>query len=195
MVNLTTQHAKQECVENRIRARKGDIHELLYKNESFDLIVAIGVIPWLHDLPKALMEIARTVCPNGYVVLTIDNAIRLTTLLDPLTFPVFIIIKNWGRHKLQRARTAALKTEESVPSYNQHSPIKFDAFLHKSGLIKIKSGSIGFGPFTFMSHPLFSEKVGIKINSMLQDYANSGNPVLRLTGSHYIILARKYVRD
>ncbi len=54
MVNLTIEHAKQTGISNQINVCTGDIHELSYENQTFDLIIALGVIPWLHDFQKGL---------------------------------------------------------------------------------------------------------------------------------------------
>ena len=190
MIDLTIAHAKQEGVENRINSCKGDIHELTYENQSFNLIIALGVIPWLHNFQKALAEIARIIAPSGYVILTIDNGLRLTTLLDPLTFPGFTRIQKWGKRNLEKAGlTTSGAPQANAPPYSQHSPLKFNRYLRSVGLTIIKSKSVGFGPFTFLGRHLFAENTEIKINRKLQNYADNGYPIFRLTGSQYILLA------
>lgn len=190
MIDLTVTHAKAEGVENRINACIGDIHELNYENQSFNLIIALGVIPWLYDFQKALSEIARTNSPGGFVVITIDNGIRLTKLLDPLTFPAFAHIQRFGRQKIEKT-TATHSSQANILPYSQHTPKNFKLYLDLVGLTLMKSRSIGFGPFTFLGYRLFSEKTGLKINQKLQDYADKGFPVLQLTGSQHIFLATK----
>ena len=59
MVDLTKEHIKQKGIVNRITACTGDIHELSYESQTFDLIIALGVVPWLHDYKKALTEIVQ----------------------------------------------------------------------------------------------------------------------------------------
>jgi ubiquinone/menaquinone biosynthesis C-methylase UbiE len=192
MVDLTLEHARQTGIENRISACTGDIHELSYEDQSFDLIVALGVIPWLHDFQKALAEITRVIAPCGYIVLTMDNASRATTLLDPLTFPAIARIRWWVRRKLERAGLlSSWNPWSNAPPYRQHSPREFNRSLCEAGLTVMKSASVGFGSFTFFGHRLFSDGMGIKIQQKLQEYADSGYPILRSTGSQYIVLAAK----
>jgi ubiquinone/menaquinone biosynthesis C-methylase UbiE len=192
MIDLTIEHARQRGIENRIRACTGDIHELSYDNQSFDLIVALGVIPWLHDFQKALAEISRVTAPGGYIVLSMDNAVRATTLLDPKTFPPLARIHRLVRRKLERAGLlSSWNRWSNAPPYSQHSPKEFNKSLREAGLSVMKSTSVGFGPFTFFAHNLFSESVGIKIQQKLQKYADNGYPILRSTGSQYIVLATK----
>ncbi|MGD0643870.1 MAG: methyltransferase domain-containing protein [Candidatus Bathyarchaeia archaeon] len=192
MIDLTIEHAKQTGVDNQINACTGDIHELTYESQSFDLIIALGVIPWLHDSQKALTEIKRVVAPRGYVVLSIDNILRATTLLDPLTFPPIARIRRWARRKLERAGLlSSWDLWSNAPPYTQHSIREFNKNLCDAGLTIMKSTSVGFGPFTFFGYSLFSDRTGIKIQQKLQEYADRGYPILRSTGSQYIVLATK----
>jgi 2-polyprenyl-3-methyl-5-hydroxy-6-metoxy-1,4-benzoquinol methylase len=192
MIDLTIEHARQMGFEHRINACTGDIHELSYGNHSFDLIVALGVIPWLYDSQKALTEITRTIAPGGYSILSMDNAFRATTLLDPLTFPPLAWIRTRVKRKLERAGLlTALNPWINSPPYRQHSIREFNKSLREAGLTIMKSTSVGFGPFTFFGHRLFSNRVGIKIQQKLQEYADNGYPILSSTGSQYIVLATK----
>jgi ubiquinone/menaquinone biosynthesis C-methylase UbiE len=192
MVDLTLENAKQRGIVNRINVCTGDVHELSYENNSFDLIIALGVIPWLHNFKKALAEINRVTKPGGYIVLTMDNSIRATTLFDPKTFPPVALIRSLVRRKLERAGLLSTwNPEVNAPPYSQHSPKRFNQSLCEAGLIVMKSTSVGFGPFTFFGRRLFSEMGGIKIHQKLQEYADSGYPFFRSTGSHYIVLATR----
>lgn len=103
MVDLTTKLAIKTGTKNLINAFKADIHELSHKERSFDLIIALGVIPWLYDVDKALSEIIRILAPNGYTILTMDNSLRATTLLDPRTFPVIAQFQRLVKQKMERA--------------------------------------------------------------------------------------------
>ena len=192
MVDLTIEHARQKGILNQISACTGDIHELSYEDQTFDLIIALGVIPWLHDLKKALAEIVRVAKPGGYVVLTMDNALRATTILDPKTFPPIAHIRWLIKRKLERAGLlSSSNLWVNAPPYNQHSPREFKKNLCKAGLTVMKSTSVGFGPFTFFGHRLFSDMVGIKIHQKIQEYADSRYPFFRSTGSQYIVLATR----
>jgi hypothetical protein len=61
-------------------------------------------------------------------------------------------------------------------------------------LRNIKNTNIGFGPFMLFGHNIFPDQVGVKIYQKLQQYSDSGFPVLRSTGSQYVVLARKKCR-
>ena len=192
MIDLTQKRARETGMENRINACVEDIHELSNEDQSFDLIVALGVIPWLHDYQKALTEIARVLAPCGYAVVSIDNALRATTLMDPLTFPAVAQIRKWLRRELERAGLLSpWNSWSNAPPYRQLSIRQFSKDLREAGLTIVKSKSVGFGPFTFFGHRLFPDGVAIKIQQKLQEYADSAYPILRSTGSQYIVLATK----
>ncbi len=192
MVNLTIENAKRTGNLNRINAHTGDVHKLSYPNRSFDLIVALGVIPWLHDFKKALSEIVRVLSPNGHAILTVDNSLRATTLLDPITFPAIAELRRFLRYKLERAGLlTSMNCWKNAPPYRQHSPKKFDQTLVQCGMKVLKSTSVGFGPFTLCGYNLFPGESSIKIQQKLQGYADKGYPILRSSGSQYIVLATK----
>lgn len=192
MVDLTIEHAEQTGVSNQINVCTGDIHELSYENKAFDLIIALGVIPWLHDFQKGLAEIARVITPCGHVILTIDNALRATTLFDPKTFPPVAWIRSSIRRKLVKAGLlGSWNPWINAPPYRQHSPKEFNRSLCEAGLTILRSTSVGFGPFTFFGNRLFSDRTGIKIHQILQQYADNGYPFFQSAGSQYIVLAEK----
>jgi ubiquinone/menaquinone biosynthesis C-methylase UbiE len=191
MVDLTLKSAKEEGLGNKINAHTGDVHNLTFEDDSFDLVVALGVIPWLHDSDKALDQIRRVTRPDGYAVLTMDNASRATVLLDPLTFPAIAQVRRIMRRRLERAGLLTVIDWGNAPPYRLYSPKEFRGKLRRAGLSILKSTSVGFGPFTFFGHRLFPEWVGIKIDQKLQSYADNKMRFLKSTGSQYIVLARK----
>lgn len=49
MVDLARRHAVETGVSDRIELETADVHELPFDEATFDLVVALGVIPWLHS--------------------------------------------------------------------------------------------------------------------------------------------------
>ena len=47
MVELARQHAAEAQITNLLFLELGDVNSLAFKDSSFDLVVALGVIPWL----------------------------------------------------------------------------------------------------------------------------------------------------
>ena len=188
MIKATRKHAKQTGVDERIHATIGDIHDLAFQDQSFGLVVALGVTPWLYNLNKALSEVTRVLTNGGYVVLNADNRYRLNHLLDPLLSPVFESTRKWVIHELQ---SSAFNEPPNFGCPHMYSIKRFDTDLHEANLINIKNTNLGFGPFTFLRHKIFPSQVEVKIHQRLQEYADRGFPILRSTGAQYIVLARK----
>src|SRR5437016_9056616 len=63
MVELTLQNAMHNEVGDRVQASLADVHALPFSQEKFDVVIAIGVIPWLHDEDLALREMQRVLKP------------------------------------------------------------------------------------------------------------------------------------
>jgi 2-polyprenyl-3-methyl-5-hydroxy-6-metoxy-1,4-benzoquinol methylase len=180
MIELTQTHARQTGTANRIHASIEDIHELTFEDESFDLIVALGVMHWLHDLRKAMLEIARVLKPGGYVVLNIP---RSHAFLNPLSVPAFESILERVKREVVKP---ALHDGRNFARPHTYLPKEFNQYLSAVNLTIIKSTTVGFGPVKILNREVFS-----KIQQRLQQFAGSKNPILRAAGSQYIILAKK----
>src|SRR6187549_727044 len=49
MLQMTRHHGARHAMRQRIRTYSADVHALPFQAHTFDLVVAIGVIPWLHS--------------------------------------------------------------------------------------------------------------------------------------------------
>src|SRR5258708_4433733 len=80
-----------------------DAHRLPVAAETFSLVVALGVVPWLNSAQVAADEMARVLRPGGYLLLNASNRRRLSLLLDPWHCPAL----DRPRAGAKRALTAA----------------------------------------------------------------------------------------
>jgi ubiquinone/menaquinone biosynthesis C-methylase UbiE len=185
MVQLTRRHARETGMDRLIHTAIGDVHELSFEDESFELIVALGVINWLHDLKKALAEIRRVLKPSGYAVL---NSARAHALLNPLAIPT--IESTLERLKRDLARSVTRNPLNVAPSH-MYLPKEINQYINEARLEILKSENVGFGPFRILNHEIFPYQVESRIQQKLQQYADAGYPILRSAGGQYIVLARK----
>ena len=65
----------------RADAAVADIENLPFREESFDLVVAAGVIEYLASDEKALRGLYRILKPGGVVILSVRNKVNLSRLL------------------------------------------------------------------------------------------------------------------
>lgn len=56
-------------LEGRVRAIKGDVHEIPLPDASMDLVVSRGSLFFWHDLPRAFREVRRVLAPGGQAYL------------------------------------------------------------------------------------------------------------------------------
>jgi len=188
MIDLTRQNALKFGVEEQIHAGVMDVFDLQFPDQTFDLVVALGVVPWLADSTRALKEISRILAPGGYVLISADNYWRLVHLLDPFESPPLTGLKERIKLILGRARSRELS---SMPRWKRHTVDEFDALLEAACLVKLKHKVIGFGPFAFRRIPLFPGAFGVRLHRFLQTGADRGIPILRSTGSLYLVLGQK----
>lgn len=187
MLELTRQKAQQAEVSDQVSAALGDAHQLPYPDESFHVVIAMGVTPFLHSLPVAMREMKRVVKANGYVLVNADNYWRLNYILDPRLSPLLAAPRRGLKMLLRplgyRSRAAGVPT-------HAYSRREFDSIIAQSGLRIRRSSMLGFGPFTFLGKEL-PNGIGLKLHRFLQECADQNVPIVRTTGSQYIVLAQK----
>jgi ubiquinone/menaquinone biosynthesis C-methylase UbiE len=189
MVEQTRQHALAAGIADRTNARSGSADDIPEPDDSFDLVVALGVIPWLDQPTRAIQEMARVLRPGGYLVLSADNASRLNYLLDPWLHPLVTPLKRRIRSRLRQSRWQRAELDRAGARADRCAAI--DSELRHAGLIKLRGYTLGFGPFTFLRRRLVPEPWGTRLHYSLQRLADAGAPGLRLAGAQYLVLEHK----
>ena len=188
MIRLTDQLAHDRGLADGIRTSVADAHDLPYPNGSYALVLALGVLPWLHSPDQALSEMARVVRPGGFVLASVDNLLRMHYLLDPRLNPALGSLRRWLGSGLRRL--GILHSSAPIP-VRLDSTWRFEAAIGRLGLERMRSSTIGFGPFTFWRRRVLSEPNGMRLHRKLQRAADRGVPLIRSTGGQYLVLARK----
>ena len=189
MLQMTGRSARCEGVEDRIRLHLADVHALPFESRTFDLVIAIGVIPWLHSERTAVEEMQRVLKRRGYLLVTADNDGRLIRILDPASSPMFAPVRRIAKRVLQRF---GWWSPPSGFQAKRHDRNDVHRLMNRSGFQELQSCTVGFGPFTFLGRSLFADSTGIGLHQRLQTFASrNGWSPLRWTGSHYLVLATK----
>ncbi|HEX6108079.1 MAG TPA: class I SAM-dependent methyltransferase, partial [Ktedonobacteraceae bacterium] len=189
MVELARRYALESGTTESLSVEVGDVYALAFEDESFDLVVAVGVIPWLARVDLAIREMARVTKPGGYVILTADNRARLSDLLDPTLNPVFSPLKRRVKAAIAGVRHRRRSTNKIGATFHDRHFI--DEVLASTELIKARGLTLGFGPFSFLRWIFIPEPLGTALHHRLQLLADQNKPIFRSTGAHYIVLTRK----
>ena len=189
MLRMTRDAAAHHRLQDRIRLHAADVHALPFHARAFDLVVAVGVIPWLHAERLALQEMQRVLKPGGHLLATADNNARLNRLLDPRSSPLLTPLRTVAKRVLRLCRAW-----HPSPGFQpkRHYPYEVTRVLSACGLENVKTCTVGFGPFTFLGKTLFSDAIGVRVHRRLRTLASRrGMSLLRWTGSHYLVLATR----
>jgi ubiquinone/menaquinone biosynthesis C-methylase UbiE len=185
MLDATADRIQQAGLAGQVAVAIADAHALPFESSRFELVVAVGVIPWLHSPSDSLEEMARVLRPGGQLILTADNRARLSSFIDPRAMLALIT-------PLRRAWRALTRRRPRPLAANRLDfPRRIDQLLVAANLRPLARRTVGFGPFSFLGRPLFGERRGVLINDRLQALADRGVPGLRWTGWHYVVRARK----
>ncbi len=182
MVELTAERAREKGFAELVKVGAADVHALPFAAGDFDLVVAVGVLPWLHTPASAVREMARVLRDDGQVVLTADNGARLTSFTDPREILARTPLRSLY-HKLRRRPGVAMSRLDF--------PRRIDRLVREGGLQTLECRTVGFGPMSLLRRPIFGERRGIRIDERLQRLADRGVPVVKWTGWHYVLRARK----
>lgn len=185
MLDMTARRAQSTGVA--LRLGLGDAHELPFEDSSFDGVLALGLIPWLHSPQKALNEMRRVVKPGGFLVISSDNARRFTSWFDPFYNPLLAPFRNAVVSALRKR--GWMKLPDTTPPVMQ-STREFDTWLAQAGFKKFKGATIGFGPFTLFRKNMLPDEIGAKLHEWMQRLAYSDWPAFRNGGAHYLVAAR-----
>jgi ubiquinone/menaquinone biosynthesis C-methylase UbiE len=189
MLQTTRTEAASRGVLDRTHLYLADVHQLPFASQTFELVIAIGVIPWLHSEVVALREMQRVLKHGGHLLLTADNNARLNRILDPISCPLLAPLRVTAKRLLQLCGSWP---SDSRFQPKRHYPRELNRLIRKCNFKKVQSCTVGFGPFTFFGKELFTDPIGVGVHRQLQTLASrKGLSPLRWNGSHYMLLAEK----
>jgi predicted ATP-grasp superfamily ATP-dependent carboligase/SAM-dependent methyltransferase len=189
MTETIRRRAAEAAVVSRLQLSLGDAHLLPFGCRVFSLVMALGLIPWLHSPERAAREMARVLAPGGYLVVSADNRARLTDLLDPRRSPVTGPLRRTAKSAM--AATGRWRPAGNGALATFHRRGELDHILAGAGLEPVAGATFGFGPFTLFGRRLLSDPVGVRVDASLQKLADRDVPGLRSAGAQYLVVARK----
>jgi 2-polyprenyl-6-hydroxyphenyl methylase/3-demethylubiquinone-9 3-methyltransferase len=185
MVDLAVEAARSAGVR-QLTCGLGDVHALELGDETFDLVLALGLLPWLHDEALGLKEMARVLRPGGRLIASADNRAPLHRLLDPRATPSIAPLRATAKRLLRRAGA-----HDPAPVAKRHEARELDGLLRAAGLEPVESATVGFGPFSLLGRRLLGERGDLVVHESLQTLADWGWPIVGSRGVHLVVLAQK----
>jgi ubiquinone/menaquinone biosynthesis C-methylase UbiE len=180
MLELTEARAAAAGVV--VRVAESDASSLPVDDASIDLVVAVGLIPWLVNPAPVLGEFRRVLRPRGGLVITADNHWRLTELADPSLSPLLAPVRRWVVRPLKRRRGWSAAPFEP----RRHSRAGLEQLLAQAGFIVLESSTVGYGPVSIMRRPLPGALAGALERRASR---HAAAPVIRSIGVHVVATA------
>jgi ubiquinone/menaquinone biosynthesis C-methylase UbiE len=189
MVALARRHAAASGTADLLSPDVGDVHALHFADESFDLVIALGVLAWLEQPERALREMARVTRPGGHIIFTAANPAGLSSFFNPRLNRVI-------RPLALRVKDALVRSGRRAPSPSVtfHAQRLVDDALARAKLMKIIGTTVGFGPFKLLHREILPDPLATAVHHWLQRLARRGVPIIRSTGTEHLVLARKPMR-
>jgi ubiquinone/menaquinone biosynthesis C-methylase UbiE len=135
MIEASRALVGERCKGKKVDAAVADIEDLPFRDESFDLVIAAGVIEYLASDEKALRGLYRILKPGGVVILSVRNKVNLSRLLVttrdlltllPLARSLISVMSNQVR------RLFSLAPNGGIPA-RRHIPWRLRRFLRELG--------------------------------------------------------------
>jgi len=186
MVGMAELNVKRLGLESRVRVKAGDVHRLPFPAASFDLVIGLGVVVWLHDLDKALSEFRRVLKPGGFVVLNVTNS---WSEIIRWWFDMPNLLRCKVNQTLKKVGLMQTRLK-GIPKRRYYSADEFGRYLCEAGFEKVEYSGFGFGPFTWFGREIFP-RVGVLTQLKLQNYSESRLRFLKKFSSQLVFSAKK----
>jgi ubiquinone/menaquinone biosynthesis C-methylase UbiE len=190
MVRRSSERVARFGFADRIELRQGDVHALEYADSAFDLVIALGVLPWVEQPGWCVREMGRVTRSGGHVIASVNNRRQLNRVLDPRLNPVVDPVKKVLLRAIRRSR-GDRRPYVRAPAPRHDSRRQYESWLQAAGLQPLRVATVGFGRFSLAGRPLVSEARSIGLHERLQARADAGFPGLRSSGAQLLVLSRK----
>jgi SAM-dependent methyltransferase len=200
---VTARRQTSECGLS-VEFTRGSLMALPFGSASFDAAVCVGVLGhyplrrgsgnFEEDDVLGLREVVRVLRPGGFIVLTLPNLYRLHWLLDPVQ-----LRRAFEHRRLLLALEAGARDGKSAPPASKlgqepatrhQTPSEMLRLIRGEGLEVLGLDGVGFGPFTILGRPLFSNERSVRISAKMERIAQGPvfSPLNRFAGTWVLTL-------
>lgn len=188
MLERTWNRVERAGQQASVQVMKTDVHSLPFDSGKYSLVVALGLVPWLHSPTAALKEMGRVLKTRGFLVISSDNKWRLSNLLDPRLNPLLEPLRRFinGLLRMCGLRQPA---QHSV-SAAMYSTREFNRMLSESGFEVVLDLTLGYGPLTLFGRRILPRRIDRILHKALQHLACYNVPIIGSVGNHHIVVAQ-----
>ena len=129
----------------------GDIEKIPLKSEQFDLVLCVGVLGYLLQDEKALLEIRRILKPNGVVLINVKNMLDLSNLDYVLRRKMRAMIFRRKDTRIKEMQPGVSMTSEWLvahsPTHYRHKSYnlwKLERFMKNIGYRLVTARTFGY---------------------------------------------------
>lgn len=191
MLERTRRRVKAAGLESSVSLVQSAADRIGMRTAAFDLVTALGLLPWLRQPEAAMREMARVLKPGGWLVMSADNRRGLHRLVDPLLSPPLARGREWLRGGL--AAVGLRRSQARAPRAALHTFGQVRKLLAAQGLGVRAEVCFGFGPFSLLGRDVIPGHAGRLLNHALEGWSSDGARPLSGMGSQYLVLACKTV--
>jgi len=139
----------------------GNIEELDYARENFDIVYAVGVLSYVKNDEAAIREMARVTKKGGTVLISVPNYYMLHLLLDPY-YVYRAVVKRF------RAAQNDHVVDFDYRNIRRYSLKQLKKLCSKYGLRTTSTSCSGFGPLRFWCQPLLPLRSSMRVSETLR---------------------------
>ena len=149
--------------------------QLPFPDESFEVVIALGLLPNLRDDSACLAEMRRVLRPHGTFLLSMPNVLGIDRWVGlPRSLPLILghefRLKSRPLGNTMR-RILGLRLKEKVVRYGRSViPARYRHHLEHQGFVGVQYHSLTFGPFVPFGLSLVSDHRSIKLSEALCRY-------------------------
>lgn len=136
MIESSRRRMNERFAGNVTKLVIGDVENLGFRNNEFDLVIAAGVIEYLDSEEKALRDFERILKPGGMVIVSVRNKVNLSRLLvtaRDLLISLPLVGTAIQRLSLALGRLLSLSPNTGVPG-RRHIPWQLRHRMRAIGL-------------------------------------------------------------
>ena len=187
MIEIANRKKLKYAPNSNLTFEIGDIENLKFRNETFDLIVCSGVVEYLNNDEEWMKEVKRVLKPDGHLIINVTNKYSIRkwswALIENLksSKPLLVTMNFIKQRILKKGKIHHFPFRPRL-----HSPKKFDAFLCQNGFTKIYHNYFDFALFPAPFDALLGF-LTTRIRRSMEKYTSKN---MFLNGTGYIVMVK-----